>query len=123
MLNYANDSLTFCIQLSEAKKPRPTGVDGAIEQITQEEMLDRIVSRSEKLVATPAGVVKGKRVLIQKLWFHNPYVFIIAKILPEEVASLYKEHEELEWEASIEDLKDKIAALKGEKQEEEAKEE
>lgn len=114
MLNYANGSLTFCIQLNEGKKPRPIGPNGAMVQITQEEMLDRITSRSEDLVATPGGIVKGKQVMIQELWYHNPYVFIIAKILPEEVASLYKEHEELEWEASVEELKDKIKELKNE---------
>lgn len=107
-MHYENDSLGICIQLNKGKTTR-ISPDGFKEDISDEDQLDRILSRSDKdRVYTPRGVVFGKQVIVQDLKFHNPYIFIIVKIVPVDVADKIKNHNDIEWTKWINNLNTEI---------------
>ena len=113
MYNHANGSVTICLRLNGSKIEQRNNITNKIENIKDEEQLDRIFTRSDELVYTGYfGAIPAKRVIIQDLMFTNPYVLLIAKIATEEEADIIREYEELSWKDKIESYKTTIKNIK-----------
>lgn len=106
MLEYFNDSVTLCLALNATKKPLGN------EQISDETQLDRIFSRSNEPVYTPSGPIPAKRVLVQHMKFHNPYVFLIVKIVSEEDANWIKSSVDNEYIGYMNNIKESLQPRK-----------
>ena len=111
MFEYENDSISLCIQLNKSPVTRKSP-DNFVETVSDEIQLDRILSRSDERVYTPNGVVTGKQIVIQRLEYHNPYVFLVAKIVPVKIADMIKMEYDLRWRMTLKNIEDNIEDMK-----------
>ena len=111
MIDFPNGSFTLCLQLNRSKRPL-TAADGTVEELTDEDQLDRIFSRTGERVFAPGGAVPARCIVPISIEFHNPYVFMIVKQVDEDTADMIKEYRDMLWNDNIKTMKDEIDQAK-----------
>jgi len=107
MLEFANGSISIIIQLNRTKQ-YPIGPRGKEIKLADEEILDKILSKTDDLVPAAGQLIAAKRIIPQRMMYQNPYILIVAKVVDNETADMIRNYNEMTWNEKIEFMKEYI---------------